>query len=119
MADPNKSRSITQRGHVSSPGPDTSPLPRVAGDKERGKKGGEENFEQTLNSKASLLNIKVLRRRQNLEKTSTHFSKASMDGCQDRPAQHWLRSSRVVMVSYALVTGTNERKFMIYFMSTC
>ena len=25
----------------------------------------------------------------------------------------------VVMVSYALVTATNERKFMIYFMSTC
>ena len=25
----------------------------------------------------------------------------------------------VVMVSYALVTATNGRKFMIYFMSTC
>ena len=57
MADPNKSRSITQRGHVSSPGRDTSPLPRVAGDKERGKKGGEENFElQSLSLKCKGVN---------------------------------------------------------------
>ena len=75
MADPNKSRSITQRGHVSSPGPDTSPLPRVAGDKERGKKGGEENFELQSLSLECLLKVSTkLRRRQNLNIEDGIFS---------------------------------------------